>query len=80
DAGDVQADTVKGDIVGAIAALVQLGQLPTTTTIAEHVGQRKQNVNRALLDLVTAGQVIRGPKQGREQPYFLPDQIVNLNE
>lgn len=79
DAGDVQKDTVQGAILAGIAELVQLGQLPTSTTIAEHLSQKKQNVNRALLALVTGGQVIRGPKQGREQPYYLPAQIADLN-
>jgi len=80
DADDVRKDTVKGDILAAIDELVTMGETPTTANIADHTGQKRPNISRALHDLVTGGKVIRGPKVGRLQPYYLPGQVETLEE
>jgi len=77
-AGDVQEGTRKADITQAIPALARMGQLPTIANVAEFCDMRRPHVSRAINDLVTAGKVIRGPKEGREQPYYLPDQVQPL--
>jgi predicted transcriptional regulator len=68
----VLKDTLKGEILDAIRDLMSLGETPTTTRIAMHLGKDKGNVSRELANLVATGKVIRGEKQGREQPYWLP--------
>lgn len=78
DADDVRQGTRKADILEAIAALVSMGELPTIATIATHADMQRPHVSRAIADLVTAGKVVKGSKQGKEQPYYLPDQVVKL--
>ena len=69
EAGEVREDTVKSEIMAAIRELKTLGDLATTTKIAGHTGQKKANVSRALADLLAAGKVCRGQKQGAQLPY-----------
>ena len=72
EAGQVLKDTLKGEILDAICDLMSLGETPSTTRIATHLGKDKGNVSRELANLVATGKVIKGEKQGREQPYWLP--------
>lgn len=72
EAGQVLKDTLRGEILEAIYELTSLGETPSTTRIATHLGKDKGNVSRELANLVATGKVIKGEKQGREQPYWLP--------
>lgn len=72
EADEVRQDTFKGDIVGAIQELEELGELPTTTNIAKHIKQNKGNVSHAIADLLALGKVAKGTKQGAQQPYRTP--------
>lgn len=56
------------EIIGALQAL---GGEATTTDIAEHLGMDKGNVSRGLAELVQAGRVVRGERQGRTVLYRL---------
>ncbi len=73
EAGAVRKDTVNAEVREAIAALVDLGQVPSTARIARYLGKKQCNVSRSLGELLNAGQVVRGDKVGREVPYYLPD-------
>lgn len=74
DAGTVRKDTLKADILTAIQDLEEMGEIPATTRIAQHLSKDKGNVSRILAELVQAGQVVKGKKEGRLVPYRLPDQ------
>lgn len=65
----VRADTLKGNILQAIRELVEIGELPTTTRIAKHLDENTGNVGHAIGELLNNGQLAKGPKVGREQPY-----------
>jgi DNA-binding transcriptional ArsR family regulator len=72
EAGEVRKDTVNAEVREAIAALVDLGQVPSTARIARYLGKRESHVSRSLGELMNAGLVVRGDKIGREVPYTLP--------
>lgn len=78
EAGQVRKDSLQADILAAIPELEGLGELATTAHIAQHLGKNKGNVSRALADLALVGKVIKGQKQGREQPYTLPPKWEEL--
>lgn len=80
EAGKVLKDTFQADVLDAIRTLVDLGQTPTTTSLAQHLNKNTGNVNRALADLVNLGEVVKGPKIGRQQPYYLPGQVQSLDD
>lgn len=69
EAGQVRKDSFQHDVLTAIQDLEMMGETPTTASIATHLGRDKAQVSRALAELVTTGQVLKGPKQGRTQPY-----------
>ncbi len=69
DAGDVKADSLKGEVLQAIRNLTEDGVIPTTTRIAKSVHAKMPNVSKALGDLLQAGKIRKGPKQGKEVPY-----------
>ncbi len=73
DAGQVLADTLKGEILIAVRALADLGEVPTNKRIAEHLSRDPSNVNHAIHDLVIGGKLRKGPKTGRDQPYYIVD-------
>ena len=73
EAGAVRRDTVKGEIMGAVRELLSMGEVASTGAIADHLGRNKGNVSRCLADLLKEGHVIKAPRQGRVQPYLLPD-------
>jgi hypothetical protein len=72
DAGEVRRDSVKGEVLAAIAAVLDMGDLATTTTLARHIDKDTGLVSRTLAELVRAGQVVKLAKDGRVQPYGLP--------
>lgn len=76
EAGEVRADTVKGEILMAIEDLVALGEIPSSTNIARHIEKDRAQVSRALADLLNGGDVVKGEKVGRQQPYLLPSRGV----
>jgi hypothetical protein len=49
-----------------------LGGEATTTQVAQHLGEDKGNISRAIAKLVEQGKLERGPKRGKEQFYCLP--------
>jgi len=73
EAGAVRKDSFQAEVINAIRDLLGMGETPTTTTIATHLSKDKGNVSRALADLVKAGAVIKGRREGRAQPYTLPN-------
>lgn len=68
----VRAETLKAKILLAIPDLVQIGELPTTTRIAKHLDENIGNVGHAIGELLNNGQLSKGQKVGREQPYEIP--------
>jgi len=76
EAGKVKKETVKADVLAAIRDLVGMGETPTTTSIARHLGKDISNVSRALSGLVNSGEVVKGEKPGRAQPYLLPGMVA----
>jgi len=72
EAGEVRKDTVQAEVIDAIRDLEDMGELPTTTRIAQHVGRNKGNVSRQLAELVRGGHVLKDARVGRQQPYRLP--------
>jgi DNA-binding transcriptional ArsR family regulator len=77
EAGSIREDTAKGDVIRAIEEIELMGQLPTTTRIANHLDLNKGHVSRTLAKLVQDGQVRRGDRQGREIPYRLAEMLGN---
>jgi hypothetical protein len=75
DAGGVRPDTLKGGIVETIDQLEELGQMATVTRIAQYLGKDTGNISRALNDLIAAGKIAKGEKQGREQPYEVVEEV-----
>ena len=71
EAGEVRKGSVQAAILGAIRELAELGEMATTTHIAQHLALHKSAVSRELVELLRLGQVKKGEKEGREQPYLL---------
>lgn len=71
NAGEVRADSFQGEVLATIGELMALGELPTGTRIAKHLGKVKGQVGKAIADLINRGAVQKGEKDGREQPYFI---------
>jgi RecA-family ATPase len=63
------ASVFKNEVLATMRVLAGMGELPTTTAIAERMDATPGNVSRAISDLVAAGLARRLPKQGRQQPY-----------
>lgn len=63
----------RGRVLNAIPALVSQGETPYTKSIAEHLGMDEGNVSRELAELTATGQVVKGQKEGKIQPYYLPE-------
>jgi DNA-binding transcriptional ArsR family regulator len=66
--GDTQS-VFKNEVLATMRVLKQIGELATTTAIAEHMDASPGNVSRAISDLVGAGLARRLAKDGRKQPY-----------
>jgi hypothetical protein len=66
--GDTQS-VFKNEVLATMRILAQIGELATTTAIAEHMDASPGNVSRAISDLVGASLARRLPKEGRKQPY-----------
>jgi hypothetical protein len=77
EAGAIREDTAKGDVIRAIEEIELMGELPTTTRIANHLDLNKGHISRTLAKLVQDGQVKRGDRQGREIPYRLAEMLGN---
>ena len=73
EAGAVRKDSAQGSILTAISELAAMGEVSSTKNISEHLGRDQGHVSRLLSDLLHQGAVVRGVKQGRVQPYHLPD-------
>jgi hypothetical protein len=69
DATEVARDALQAAILAAVAALD--GQA-TTTQVAEHLGRDKSNISKEIQELVAKGQLVRGPKRGKDQYYRRP--------
>lgn len=80
EAGKVQEETMKGQILGVIEDLELLGVLPTTTRIADHVGKSTGYVSHTLADMLNQGLIVKGSRQGRQQPYNIPHKDSNKDE
>lgn len=76
EAGEVLKTGLRQEVLAAIRLLTDMGETPTTATIARTVGKDRSNISHILADLLAAGQVLKGPRQGRVQPYYLPGQDV----
>ncbi len=68
DADAVRKDSVQAEVV---AALTDLGGKATTAQIAEQTGLDRGLVSRTLAELVAAGYVSRGKREGKNVPYSL---------
>lgn len=71
NAGEVRADSFQGEVLRTIEELITLGVAATITRIADHLGKTKGQVGKAIADLLNRGEVQKGEKDGREQPYFI---------
>jgi len=65
-----QSDTRQA-ILDAIEELTDLGETPTSTHIAEHIDKDRSYVAKEIANLLNAGLVVKGEKQGQRQPYEL---------
>jgi hypothetical protein len=72
-ADTVRADSSQWRILRSIAELIELGEPATTTRLAFHCGAKPGNISRDLSKLIAEGRCIKLPKQGRDQPYGLPE-------
>ena len=70
DSDEVLTNQSEIKVFTAIEELIELGILPTTTKIADLTGMAKANVSRTIGKLIGDQKIIRGDKQGREQPYY----------
>ena len=70
----VRKNTFRADVLDAIRALNTLGELATTAKIAEYLDKSNSYVSHTLADLLNNGDVIKAPKEGKEQPYALSQQ------
>jgi hypothetical protein len=77
DADEVAKDTVQADILQTVTTL---GGCASTAEIAEFLGKARQNINREILELVNRGKLIPGKKEGKFQPYHLPDWIPSSEQ
>jgi hypothetical protein len=73
EAGEVRKESVQGAILDAIRELGELGEVTSTTNIARYLGKDMANVGHDLADLVQVGKVVKGLRDGRVVPYYLPD-------
>jgi len=71
DAATARQAAIEQDTLAAIKELSVLGELPTGTNIARHIGQKQPNVASALADLLNRGLVTQLDKVGVQQPYGL---------
>jgi hypothetical protein len=76
EAGEVRKESLQGAILAAIRELDELGDVTSTTAIARHLHKDKANVSRELADLIQAGKVVKGERDGRVVPYFLVGQVL----
>ncbi len=76
EAGEVCAESQRAAILVAIRDLDALGEAPTTTSIARHLGKDRANVSRELAELIQAGKVVKGPEDGRVVPYLLAGPVL----
>lgn len=72
EAGRVRKDSFKADILAAIRDLTDIGETPSTANIARHLDKSRGHISRALADLLNTGEVVKGKKEGKIQPYLLP--------
>ena len=75
EAGTVKKESLKLIVVATIRDLAKLGELPTTTNLAQHLDEHKGTISRTLTELLDAGEVVRGKRTGRQQPYYTPDTL-----
>jgi hypothetical protein len=54
-------------------AFARLGGQATTRQVARYVGKDEGNVSHEIAELVSKAKIERGQKQGRKQPYHLPE-------
>jgi DNA-binding transcriptional ArsR family regulator len=78
EAGEVRKESLQADIVDAIRELAEMGEITSTSNIAQHLGKDKGNVSREIAELLKAGKVIKGERDGRMVPYHLPEQELPL--
>ena len=71
EAGEVRIESLQAAILDAIRELNEVGEVSSTTAIARHLHKDAGNVSRELADLIQAGRVVRGERDGRVVPYFL---------
>lgn len=71
EAGQGHQATFQAAVLAAIDELTALGEVASTTNIAQHLDYDKGNVSRELAEMLRHGRVVRGPKQGRVVPYRL---------
>jgi hypothetical protein len=72
----VGSDWPEGEPCPSVQAAIlhtirELGEAPSTTNIARYLGQDVASVSHDLADLLPAGKVVKGPRDGRVVPYLL---------
>ena len=80
DAGQVRKDTFRHDVILAIQELETMGELPTTTNIARHLGKNASHVSREITELLSSGLIVKGDKEGRQQPYYTPEGATDVSQ
>ena len=73
EATEVRNENAQAAILDAIRDLDEIGEVTSTTNIARYVERPQSNVNRELAELVRAGLVVKGEKEGRIVPYLIAD-------
>jgi hypothetical protein len=76
EAGEVRKQSLQAAILAAIRELDELGEVSSTTNIARHLRKDKGNVSHELAELIQAGKVVKGQRDGRVVPYFLGGPVL----
>jgi hypothetical protein len=71
EAGEVRKESLQEAILAAIRELDELGEVASTTNIARHLRKDKGNISHELAELIQAGKVVKGEREGQVVPHFL---------
>jgi archaellum biogenesis ATPase FlaH len=73
ESGLIMENNTRAQVLEAIEAITKLGDMATTTEIANYTGIKPGNVSRTLSELLDVNKVQKLDKVGRQQPYGLAE-------